>query len=153
MFGTALATVLLATTAAAPHHRQEGHHRRGCLTRACDGRADHAYLRHLRKARRKREAEGGPWSTSTASYYDDSGTTASEHHATLGFAHLGPGEGAYAGMAFGTRVEFCAARCAVGTMDDHGPYVAGREFDLDEALKDAIGASDLGTVRWRIVHG
>lgn len=91
-----------------------------------------------------------------ASWYDDAGTTASNEHAALGFAHLGPGETAEGwtpaagGLRMGTRVELCAARCAVGTMDDHGPYIAGREFDLGPALKAAIGCSDLCRVRWRV---
>lgn len=86
-----------------------------------------------------------------ASWYEDSGETASGSHAELGFAHLGAGEGEYPGMAMGTRVEFCAARCATGTMDDHGPYVGGREFDLGPALKSALGCSDLCHVTWRRV--
>lgn len=148
MFGTLAATPFVALTLATAAH---GHHRHGCNSTRCDRKADAQYLRHERR-RRAREERNRPFSTSVASYYDDSGNTASGEHATLGFAHLGPGEGAYAGMAFGTRVEFCKARCAVGTMDDHGPYIAGREFDLNVALRDAIGAGDLGPVRWRIVR-
>lgn len=83
--------------------------------------------------------------TATASWFDDHEGTACGTHYALGFAHL-------PGMACGTRVEFCAARCAVGTMEDHGPYVAGREFDLNAGLKEAIGASDLGPLRFRVIR-
>lgn len=96
--------------------------------------------------------------TALASYYSDAGSTASGSHAGLGFAHLGPGEGEanglgyVPGMAMGTRVRFCAAACVTATMDDHGPYVVGRLFDLNEALKAALGCSDLCMVRWRVVR-
>jgi hypothetical protein len=85
-------------------------------------------------------------SVATASWYDDSGTTASGRHYTYGFAAL------IFGSEWGTRVLFCARACVVGTLDDHGPYVSGRTFDLNEALHDATGCSDLCTVRWRVVH-
>jgi hypothetical protein len=125
------------------------HHHRGCRTYVCDRRIDRVWAAwQARRAARERRL----MATATASWYDDSGGTASGFHAALGFAHLGPGEGAYPGMAFRTRVLFCAVRCATGEMDDHGPYIAGREFDLGPALKAAIGASDLGTVRYRIVR-
>lgn len=127
---------------AAPAAKHHQHHTKGCWTHACD----------VRVGRKWAIAHPPPkpaMQTALASWYDDSEQTASGTHASLGFAHLGPGEGAYAGMAMGTEVEFCAARCAVGTMDDHGPYVSGREFDLGPALKSAIGCSDLCELRWR----
>ncbi len=33
---------------------------------------------------------------------------------------------------------------------DRGPYVAGREFDLTEATKRALGFGDIGNVWWRV---
>jgi rare lipoprotein A len=33
---------------------------------------------------------------------------------------------------------------------DRGPYVAGREFDLTEATKRALGFGDTGEVWWRV---
>jgi hypothetical protein len=85
-----------------------------------------------------------------ASWYDDGGSTACGPHEEYGFAHLGPGEGSYPGMACGTAVRFCHyGRCVTGVMDDHGPYVAGREFDLDASLKAALGCSDLCQLHWR----
>jgi rare lipoprotein A (peptidoglycan hydrolase) len=32
---------------------------------------------------------------------------------------------------------------------DRGPYVAGREFDLTEATKRALGFGDTGEIWWR----
>ena len=40
------------------------------------------------------------------------------------------------------------ASTVTATMSDHGPYVAGRTFDLNAALKAALGCSDLCVVRW-----
>lgn len=77
-----------------------------------------------------------------ASWYEDGGGTACGTHASYGFASLI--------LPCGARVRFChGSSCVVGTMDDHGPYVAGRTFDLNGALKDALGCSDLCSVQWR----
>jgi hypothetical protein len=148
---TALAVVFSTApaTAAARHPSHRRLHRPGCETRSCDHRIDRWLAERLRRHRARF------FDTATASFYNDAGPTACGNaHYRYGFAHLGPGEGAYPGMACGTRVRFCAERCVTGTMQDHGPYVAGREYDLNPALKAAIGASDLGTVRVRVLaHG
>jgi rare lipoprotein A (peptidoglycan hydrolase) len=34
-------------------------------------------------------------------------------------------------------------------MDDRGPYVSGRTFDLNVNLRDAIGCPDLCDVTWQ----
>jgi hypothetical protein len=78
-----------------------------------------------------------------ASWYDDAGQTASGIHYTYGFAAL------ILGSDWGRRILFCYRRCVVGRLDDHGPYVGGRTFDLNPALKTATGCPDLCTVRWR----
>ena len=110
-------------------------------------------LRHAREAQQRRIRELRSWAAApvaTASYYDDSGTTASGTHYTLGFASL------MYGSEWGRAVSFCAASttgCAgpvvTGQLDDHGPYVSGRAFDLNEALRIALGCSDLCSVRYR----
>lgn len=68
------------------------------------------------------------------------------------------GNGAQTGLHFAslilacrTRIRICHARCVTATMADHGPYVAGRTFDLNINLRDAIGCGDLCRVRWRRV--
>ena len=53
-------------------------------------------------------------------------------------------------LAFGTKVEFCLAKCVVAVVDDRGPYVAGRLFDLQPAVASAIGFPGLGVVKYRI---
>ena len=142
-----LATVAAFAAPMHGHHKPAVKHVRGCNTHSCDVRI----ARWLERWRKRHEP---PMRATIASYYDDSGPTACSDghggtlHATYGFAHLGPGETTeYEPMLCGTRVRICAVRCVVATMDDHGPYVAGREYDLDEATKDATGASDLGTIR------
>jgi rare lipoprotein A (peptidoglycan hydrolase) len=79
-----------------------------------------------------------------ASWYEDGGQTASGFHASYGFASLI--------LGFGTRVDFCYhGRCVVGTDDDHGPYVGGRTFDLNQNLAGALGFDGVDTVLWRVV--
>lgn len=97
------------------------------------------------------ESTGGPWSIAIASEYGTTdgflwGTTADGSQVTptsLGVANLS--------LAFGTQVEFCVTGCVIATVDDRGPYVAGRLFDLQPAVAQAIGFDGLGPVRWRIV--
>lgn len=84
-----------------------------------------------------------PSRVALASWYDDAGATASGRHYTYGFAAL------IFGSDWGHRVRMChLGRCAVGRLDDHGPYVGGRTFDLNPALRDALGCPDLCTVHW-----
>lgn len=89
---------------------------------------------------RRRRATHGPV---IASYYDlgGIGSCGVEAQAGLRFASLF--------LPCGTRVEMCHHGCVVATMADHGPYVAGRAFDLNVNLKGAIGCPDLCSVTWR----
>lgn len=55
-------------------------------------------------------------------------------------------------LACGTRLVICAARCAPAVVDDRGPYIAGRDFDLSVSLAQAVGFDfDAGvtSIRWR----
>lgn len=56
-------------------------------------------------------------------------------------------------MRFGTRVEFLykGKRC-IAVVQDRGPFVAGRTFDLGPGTAKALGFSGVGTVQWRIVR-
>jgi rare lipoprotein A (peptidoglycan hydrolase) len=85
-----------------------------------------------------------------ASWYYDAGQTASGRHYHYGFASL------LFSSRWGTRIRFChAGRCVVGRLDDHGPYVAGRTFDLNPALRDALRCGGICYVRWDrpVVYG
>ena len=86
-----------------------------------------------------------PMRSATASWYAEHGGGAcgvGDVQAGLRFASLI--------LACGQRVQFCHAGCATATMSDHGPYVAGRTFDLNANLRAALGCPDLCTVRWRL---
>jgi rare lipoprotein A (peptidoglycan hydrolase) len=89
-----------------------------------------------------------PTNTSVASWYDDAGATASGWHATYGVANLSYG--------FGTKVLICypwnSSRCVTATVDDRGPYVGGRDWDLNQNVAGALGFSGVDTVGWRIVN-
>lgn len=106
-----------------------------------------SYYKRKRSAWKQRRIDAAnPFSYAVASWYDSQGPGAC-------------GTGAQDGIAFaslilpcGAQVEMCAARCAVGTMKDHGPYVGGRTFDLNVNMRDAVGCYDgVCTVRWRRV--
>jgi hypothetical protein len=86
-----------------------------------------------------------PTQTALASWYDDYyGSTASGVRYQYGYASL------LFGSQWGHRVEFAyAGRTVVGQLDDHGPYVSGRLFDLSARLRGALNCPDLCYLRWR----
>lgn len=94
-----------------------------------------------------------PFNTAEVSWYSDAGQTASGFHSYYGVASCGSSGLCY---SFGTKVEFCnyydRARCQVAVVDDHGPYVGNREWDLNQNTAGAIGFGGLGAVLWRIVR-
>lgn len=139
MLAVGLFVVLLGSVAHATNDslKVSFHHRPGCRSERCDHRVDVIWARH-------HQPPAPPMQEGVASWFEDGGATACGTHYALGFAHL-------PGMACGTRVLFCAARCAIGTREDSGPYVAGRDWDLNAALKAALGCSDLCTVRTRVL--
>lgn len=74
-----------------------------------------------------------------ASWYDDSGSTACGFHAGLGVANLS--------LPCGTRVRFRYGSSSVtAVVDDRGPYVGGRQWDLNQNTAAALGFSGVGTV-------
>jgi hypothetical protein len=76
---------------------------------------------------------------STASWYDDGGATACGFHAYYGVANLS--------LPCGTKVRFYAGGHAVtAVVDDRGPYVGGRQWDLNQNLAGALGFGGVGTV-------
>lgn len=81
--------------------------------------------------------------TATASWYDlwGIGACGVPAQSGLAFANLS--------LPCGATVEFCYDGCAKATMDDRGPYVYSRLFDLNINLRNAIGCPDLCAVRWR----
>jgi rare lipoprotein A (peptidoglycan hydrolase) len=86
-----------------------------------------------------------PFQTAIASWYDDAGETASGWHARYGVANLT--------LRFGTRIQFVyEGRSVVATVDDRGPYVGGRTWDLGGSTAAALGFSGVNVVRWRLAR-
>jgi hypothetical protein len=83
-----------------------------------------------------------PMQSAVASFYYDQGQTACGFHSRYGFASLF--------LPCGARVLMRGpGGSAVATMQDRGPYVSGRLFDLNPSLKAALGCADLCAIAWR----
>lgn len=79
------------------------------------------------------------YQTAVASWYDDAGSTACGFHARYGVANLS--------LPCGARVSFrYGGRTVRAIVDDRGPYVGGREWDLNQNTAAALGFSGVGTV-------
>lgn len=81
-----------------------------------------------------------------ASWYEDAGETASGYHAYYGIANK------Y--LAFGTRVLICypahTSHCVNTTVDDRGPYIAGRDWDLNQNTAGALGFGGVDDVSYTV---
>ena len=76
---------------------------------------------------------------SVASQYDDAGATACGIHATYGVANLS--------LPCGTKVKFFYhGRAITAVVEDRGPYVGGREWDLNQNLAAALGFDGVDSV-------
>jgi hypothetical protein len=76
---------------------------------------------------------------SVASWYDDSGSTACGFHAGLGVANRS--------LPCGTKVRFrYGGRSVTAVVDDRGPFVGGRDWDLNQNTAAALGFGGVGTV-------
>jgi len=74
-----------------------------------------------------------------ASWYNDAGNTACGFHAFYGVANRT--------LPCGTTVSFrYDGRSVTATVDDRGPYVGGRDWDLNQNTAGALGFGGVGTV-------
>jgi len=74
-----------------------------------------------------------------ASWYSDGGNTACGFHAGNGVANRT--------LPCGTKVVFrYGGRTATATVDDRGPYVGGRDWDLNQNTASALGFGGVGEV-------
>jgi len=48
-------------------------------------------------------------------------------------------------LPFGTQLEVCYQGCVTVTVNDRGPFVAGRGLDLSQAAAEAIGLTYVGS--------
>ncbi len=79
------------------------------------------------------------YTASLASWYYDAGNTACGFHAGLGVANRS--------LPCGTKVRFhYGGRNVTATVDDRGPYVGGRDWDLNQSTAAALGFGGVGTV-------
>ncbi len=81
----------------------------------------------------------GAYTPTVASWYNDGGQTACGFHAFYGVANKS--------LPCGTKVTFeYGGRSVSATVDDRGPYVGGRTWDLNENTAAALGFAGVGTV-------
>jgi hypothetical protein len=79
------------------------------------------------------------FSADAASWYNDAGTTACGYHAGFGVANRT--------LPCGSRVAFhYGGRTVTAVVDDRGPYVGGRDWDLNQNTAAALGFGGVGTV-------
>lgn len=50
-------------------------------------------------------------------------------------------------LPFGTQLEVCYNGCTTVTINDRGPYIPGREFDLSAGAAQVIGLGGVGTIQ------
>jgi hypothetical protein len=74
-----------------------------------------------------------------ASWYNDSGNTACGFHARYGVANRTLPCGATVSLRYN-------GRAVTATVDDRGPYVGGRDWDLNQNTAAALGFGGVGTV-------
>jgi rare lipoprotein A (peptidoglycan hydrolase) len=83
------------------------------------------------------------YQSALASWYYDAGSTACGFHATYGFASRT--------LACGTRLVMRhAGRTVVATVEDRGPFVYSRLFDLNPALRRVLACPDLCLVQYAL---
>ena len=79
------------------------------------------------------------YTESIASWYYDAGNTACGFHAGLGVANRS--------LPCGTKVRLrYGGHSVTATVDDRGPYVGGRNWDLNQSTAAALGFGGVGTV-------
>jgi rare lipoprotein A (peptidoglycan hydrolase) len=77
--------------------------------------------------------------SSVASWYSDGGSTACGFHAGYGVANKT--------LPCGTKVTFSyQGRTVTAVVDDRGPFVGGREWDLNQNVANALGFNGVDTV-------
>jgi 3D (Asp-Asp-Asp) domain-containing protein len=93
---------------------------------------------------------GGEWKSAKASWYGPGfyGNT------MAGGGTLTPSSMvvAHRTLPFGTKIEFSyKGRTCIAVVQDRGPHIAGRVFDLGPGTAKALGFSGVGTVQYRIL--
>jgi hypothetical protein len=115
------------------------------VLRYTPSRGGHLQLRvrfrgdHANASSGARAGELTVFTPSVASWYNDGGTTGCGFHAYYGVANRT--------LPCGTRVRLMnGGRTVTATVDDRGPYVGGRDWDLNQNTAAALGFGGVGTV-------
>lgn len=91
----------------------------------------------------------GEWRTAVASHYSSTFTGRGASGEPIGPYTMMV---AHKTLPFGTLVEFeYKGRRAVASVEDRGPYIAGREWDLGPGVVRALGFHGVHEVRYRII--
>ena len=91
----------------------------------------------------------GEWKTGVASHYSKTFTGRSASGAAIGPYTMMV---AHKTLPFGTLVEFeYRGKRAVASVEDRGPYVAGRDWDLGPGVVRALDFNGVHEVRYRII--
>lgn len=101
--------------------------------------------RHRHHHRWRRDPD--PMQVAIASWYSYGGVTEGACGSLL------PNGVANRSLPCWTKLWMCATRCGIAVVDDRGPFVAGRDFDLSPGLATAIGfdlGAGVGPIRWRM---
>lgn len=97
-----------------------------------------------------RAIAGGGWQSAKVSWYGPGfygRRTASGAVLTQGMMNV-----AHKSLPFGTRIQFeYKGRTAVAVVNDRGPYIHGRIFDLGPGTAQALGFGGVGIVNYRIL--
>jgi len=97
-----------------------------------------------------RSGSSAGWSSARASWYGPGfygRSTASGATLTEGMMNC-----AHRSLPFGTRIQFeYNGRTATAVVNDRGPFIAGRTFDLGPGTAHALGFSGVGTVKYRVL--
>jgi len=125
--GGASASAAAATRHTRTHHSDAGRRHR------------HVRPRHRRRHRRVAVKRAIAMIPAVASWYYDEGNTACGFHAEYGVANKT--------LPCGTKVRLSyEGRTVLATVDDRGPFVYGRTFDLDQRTAAALGMWGVATV-------
>lgn len=97
-----------------------------------------------------RAVAAGGWQSAKVSWYGPGfygRRTASGAVLTQGMMNV-----AHKSLPFGTRIQFeYKGRTATAVVNDRGPYIHGRVFDLGPGTAQALGFSGVGTVKYRVL--
>jgi len=102
----------------------------------------HHHLRHHRRRHHRAKRRPVPVIQMTpvvASWYYDEGNTACGFHAEYGVANKTLPCGTKVMLRYGTRK-------VLATVDDRGPFIYGRSYDLDQRTASALGMWGVATV-------